>query len=286
MHHSVLVAVDCRADGLDAVAWAAAEASARQASLHILHVIRWDPFGISSVGPGDAGEHDAARRFLDNAAERAGKIAPQLAIAAYLHTGDPARVIAIEGNHADLIVLGRDPTCRPHRLWARSVTRQVAARSQRPVTVVGLSGAPLRGPSAGRVVAAVSSDQGVAAAWAVLGAAFNAAHRRGVGVTVLADNPRDTARTETTMDDLLRQHREVFFDVDLQQQPLTGPRGSLLPRASRSAALVVLAAPDGPLARWRSGSTIGRLLQTIPAPITFVHNRPARLLGSRAGGSR
>jgi nucleotide-binding universal stress UspA family protein len=285
----VLVAVDSQTDGLDAVAWAAAEATARQASLHILHVISWDPFGLGYVGPGDAGAYDAARRLLDKAADRARRVAPHLAIATRIHTGEPARTIALEGDEADLIVLGRDATCRPHRRWGRSVTLQVTARSQRPVAVVGFSGPRMHGRAAGRVVAVVPSDHDPAAAWAVLGAAFNAAHRRGVGVTVLADAPDIAAPGGTTIDDLVRQHLHVFFDVDLQRQPMTGPRGSLLTHASRSAALVVFAVPESRVARWRSRSAIGRLLETIPAPITFVHHRPGPLLVHRTspfGGPR
>jgi nucleotide-binding universal stress UspA family protein len=302
MHHSdalrrqgsrtasfLLVAVDNQADGLDAVAWAAAEASARYARLRVLHVVPWDPFGLDYVGPGDAGAYDAARRLLDKAAERARRVAPHLAIDTLIHTGEPARAIALEGDDADLIVLGRDATCRPHHRWSRSVTLQVTARSRRPVAVVGFTGTPLQGRAAGRVVAVVPSYLDSSAAWAVLGAAFSAAHRRGIGVTVLVDAPDATTPGGTTIDDLLRQHVHVFFDVDLQRQPLTGPRGSLLTHASRSAALVVFAVPEKRVARWRSRSAIGRLLETVPAPITFVHHRPSPLLVHRPsslGGPR
>lgn len=274
----VLVAVDSPANGLDAVAWAAAEAAARQARLHILHVIPWNSFALTYVGPGDAGAHDAAQRLLDTAAERARQVAPHVAITTHIHTGEPSHSIAVEGDDADLIVLGRDATCRPHQRWGRSVAVQVTARSRRPVAVVGFTGTPVLGRGAGRVVAVMPSDHNPTAAWAVLGAAFNAAHRRGIGVTVLVDVPE--ANTPS-IDDLLQQHVHIFVDVDLQRQPLTGPRGSLLTHASRSAALVVFAVPESRVARWRSRSAIGRLLENIPAPITFVHHRPSPLLVRR-----
>ncbi|MGW1345697.1 universal stress protein [Kribbella sp. NPDC002412] len=278
----VLVAVDRETDGLDAVAWAAAEASARQANLHILHVIPCDPFGLAYVGPGDAGAYDAGRRVLDKAAERAHRVAPDPAIATRISTGEAGRSIALEGDEADLIVLGRAANCGPSRRWSKSVTLQVTARSRRPVAVVGLAQTPPHGRAAGRVVAVVPSRHDPTAAWAVLGAAFNAAHRRGIGVTVLADPPDATTASGTTLDDLLRQHVQVFFDVDLQRLPLTGPHGSLLTQASRSAALVVFAVPENRVVRWRSRSAIGRLLEAIPAPVTFVHHRPSPLLVHRA----
>jgi nucleotide-binding universal stress UspA family protein len=127
---TVLVAADSDADGLDAVAWAAAEASARQASLHILHVIRSEPVSSTCVWPGDTGVHDTAEPFLDVAFEHALKVAPDLVINTHLRAGDPGRTIALEGNNADLIVLGRDVTRRPHRFCRWSMTRQVTAWSR------------------------------------------------------------------------------------------------------------------------------------------------------------
>jgi nucleotide-binding universal stress UspA family protein len=285
----VLAAVGSLADGLDAVAWAAAEASARHASLHLLHVIPFDPFGLEYVGPGDGGPYDAARLFVDQAAEHARRVAPHLSIATRISAGDPARTIALEGDKADLVVLGREANCRPLHGWSRSLILQVTARSRGPVAVIGFAGRPLSGCAAGRVVAVAPSYLTPTAAWAVLGTAFNAAHQRGIGVTVLADVTGKNSPSGTSLDELLAPHLQAFADVDVRREPLTGPRGSLLTHTSRAAALVVLPVPETRVARWRSRSAIRRLLETVPAPITFVHARSGPLLVRRAssvGGAR
>ena len=149
---SVLLAIDNQADALETTAWAAAEASARQASLRLLHVVPWDPFEPVPVAPGDHGVHEAAHRLLDRAAQRARQVAPHLVVSTAIHIGDPARAIALAGDDTDLIVLGRDATCRPQRRRGRSVILQVATRSRCPVAVVGLSGQATygRGPGARR----------------------------------------------------------------------------------------------------------------------------------------
>ncbi|TDD29322.1 universal stress protein [Kribbella turkmenica] len=284
----VLVAVDSPTDGVDAVAWAAAEASARQATLHILHVIPWEPFGLDYVGQGDAGAYDAAQRLPDKAAERARRVAPHVAITTRIHTGEPARAIALEGDRADLIVLGRGATCHPRRRSRRSVTLQVAARSQRPVAVVGDAGTPQPGSAAGRVVAVMPSDHDPARGMGCPGSCLQRCSPAWDRSHCGCRRARRATAGGTTVDDLVRQHMYVFFDIDLQRQPLTGPRGSLLTHASRSAALVVFAVPESRVARWRCRSAIGRLLQTIPALITFVHHRPSPLLHrtSPLGGPR
>ncbi|NIK61382.1 universal stress protein [Kribbella shirazensis] len=286
---AVLAAVGGPAHGLDAVAWAAAEASARHAPLHLLHVIPSDPFGPDSVGPGDAGAYDAARLFVDKAAEHARRVAPHLSIATRITTGDPARTIALEADNADLVVLGREAICRQSHRWSRSLTVQVTARSPRPVAVVGFAGPPGNGRAAGRVIAVAPSCLAPNAAWAVLGTAFNAAHQRGVGITVLVDAPGTTRRSGTNVDDLLAAHLHAFADIDMQRQRLTGPRGSLLTQASQAAALVVLPLPETRVARWRSRSAIRRLLETVTATVTFVHAQGGPLLAHRSspvGGTR
>ena len=276
---SVLVAVNGQAGTLDTVAWAAAEASTRRVGLHILHVARWpvivDPYGAAQV---ESQIHDPAQRILDQALEQARQVGPELPVSTHLATGTPARAIAHAAEHAALIVLGRHH--KRHRLPRRSVTQQVAARSHRPIAVAGF-GEPARpGPSAARVVVAVDCVHDTMAAMALLGAAFSAAHRRGVGVTVLADARSDIdtgtgpGSDASTLEDLLRLHAQAFHDLDVRHETSAGPLASVLQRESQAAALLVLANPRHPLHRLQFRPDVDYLLRTIRAPITFVPTRP------------
>jgi hypothetical protein len=210
--------------------------------------------------------------------EDAHEVAPELPVSTHLATGTPALAIAREGEHAALIVLGRDR--RRHRFPRRSVTRQVAARSHRPIAVAGFGEPAPPGPSAARVVVAVDCVHDTSAAMALLGPAFSAAHRRGVGVTVLADARCDIntgagpGSDASTLEDLLQLHAQAFHDLDVRHETPAGPLASVLQRESQAAALLVLANPRHPLHRPQFRPDVDYLLRTIRAPITFVPTRP------------
>lgn len=267
----VLVAVDGHAEDLEAVAWAAAEATVRRADLSILHVCRWplywDP--LTAVYPWvDAGEVlEGARQILEAAEEQARKISPDLVVNTVHGMGDPARIIVVEGQQTCVVVLGRreENTQRRHR--RRSVTRHVIARSGPPVVVVGHSAPVSRGPAAGRVMVALVPSRSASSQMPVLDAAFTAAQRRGVGVTILAPGS-DVAEP------IMRLYERVFDDVDVRREPLDGALGSLLQRASPSAALLVLHAPVRNCRRAPSGPTLGRLLSVVSGPMTLVRTTP------------
>jgi hypothetical protein len=90
-----------------------------------------------------------------------------------------------------LIVLGRHG--RRHRFPRRSVTRQVAARSHRPVAVAGFGETAPPGPSAARVVVAVDCVHDTSAAMALLGP--RSAQRTGTGSESLSSPTRDATST-------------------------------------------------------------------------------------------
>lgn len=279
----VLVAVDGHTESLEAVAWAAAEAAVRQTSLFLLHVYHWPCFWgtPSEVYPViDACRVlDDAWQIFETAAEQARQVAPGVMVSSLLRTGDPARIITDEGKHACLLVLGRREDGRSTRPRRRSVTRHAMARSDRAITLVSGNRLPRPGPAAGRVVAALPSGRDAPSATSVLDAAFTAAQRRGVGVTVLARRPGDADLEDLpgpdvpTMPANVERYGRACDEIDVRHV-FDGQEGSLLRRESPSAALLVLTTPGRRFRRAPSRSALGHLLAMTLAPITFVRADP------------
>ena len=279
----VLVAVDGENESLEAVVWAAAEAAARQTSLLLLHVYHW-PYvwvPLSEVYPviDACGVLDDARNVFEAATDQARQVAPGVVVNTLFRTGDPARIISDEGRHACQLVLGRREDSNPKRSRRRSVTRHVIARSDRPVTLVGSNRLPLPGPAAGRVVAAIPPGRDAPSATPVLDTAFTAAQRRGVGVTVLARRPGDADLEDSPGADApttpanVQMYARAFAEIDVRQV-FDSQDELLLRRESPSAALLVLTTPGHRFRRTPSSPTLGRLLATTSAPITFVRADP------------
>jgi nucleotide-binding universal stress UspA family protein len=103
-----------------------------------------------------------------------------------------------------------------------------------------------------------------------LGYAFRAAQRRSVGVTTLQMWARGSTRLDASVYDALVAYRDVFPDVDLQQQFATGPVGPALVAESAGAALVVLASrAHGPLRR-ESFQSVATVLRSARSPVAIV----------------
>jgi nucleotide-binding universal stress UspA family protein len=279
----VLVGVDGRARGWDALEWAAAEAAARQCTLRVVHVINWpsitaDCLGGVSAAQWDAGAQHAAELALSEAARRARTIAPALRVTTHLQAGATAAAIVQERDRDALIVVGRGRETGRLRSLTRPVSWQVALHASCPVVVVGLSGEASRGPSAGRVVVGVGGTADPAAA---LGLAFRAARRRSVGLTVLhARGSRDSAGLEELgagnglgdpADAALRMGRDLFPDVTVRMRHVAGPAGPALVAESAAAALVVLGSrARGRQHRARSGSPVRDVLRAARGPIAIA----------------
>jgi Universal stress protein family len=91
---SVVVGLDDRHDGRNALEWAAAEAAARQTRLRIVYAMGWPPFGLDafggvSVNQWDAGTQEGAEYLAVDAASRAQAIAPGLQVTTRIGWGGP-----------------------------------------------------------------------------------------------------------------------------------------------------------------------------------------------------
>jgi nucleotide-binding universal stress UspA family protein len=249
----ILVAVDGRPSGWDALTWAAAEASARNCVLRILTVFSRN-FGVETGGSlpvlvGDAGAQANAEVVVNEAANRARAVDSALRITTQVQPGPVSAAVLRTGRHDALIVVGRGRKSRRITALTESPTWQIVRHSLCPVSVITLSGEPAHGPSAGQVVVGLGGTTGPAAA---LGFACRAALRRGVGVTALhALGPSDPYDISLNADSAaaaefralgatLRVLRAAFPEVAIRQRLVPGEAVSALVAESAGAALVVL----------------------------------------------
>ena len=109
---SVLVAVNGRVSGWQALDWAAAECAANRFNLRVVHVVSeavlaLDPMGGAALTSWRTVAYDHGARILEEAAQRARLVAPDVAISTHLEAGAVASVIRKRGRDDELIVVGR-----------------------------------------------------------------------------------------------------------------------------------------------------------------------------------
>src|SRR5687768_6122792 len=183
----VVVAVGNDATG-QALDWAAAEASARECRLHVVHAerLRWavDPSGL--VPGADFWSYRVtAEHILRAAVSRARSVAPGIDVSAELSFGRTVPLLLSQSRGARLLVLGSHTPSFQSRLRGRlavSVCGRVAGRAVCPVAIVRpLQSTPHAG-SPPRVVVGIDAHGSCTPA---LGVAFRAAAQRGVPLTAV-----------------------------------------------------------------------------------------------------
>jgi len=287
---SVLVAVNGKGRGWDALEWAAAEAASRQCALRIVHAFRSSPFFVDPLGTlvdeWNAKAIEAASGVLTDAVNHARAVAPTLQVTAHMQEGSTTTAILREGSRGDaLIVLGRGP----NRGWFRSfisVGRRVTRHAACPVAIVHLTNGPARGLSAGRVVVGIDGAEDPAE---VLGFAFRSAERRCVGVTViytstppdlnaemvLTDDPAATlAFKGDRIESALQMCRRAHPNVEVRRRFVSVPAVRAFVSGSAGAALLVI---DGHTRRARRRA----VLRSAQSPVAIV--RPTRARAPLAG---
>jgi nucleotide-binding universal stress UspA family protein len=287
---SVLVAVNGKERGWDALEWAAAEAASRQCALRIVHAFRSSPFFVDPLGTlvdeWNAKAIEAASGVLTDAVNHARAVAPTLQVTAHMQEGSTTTAILREGSRGDaLIVLGRGP----NRGWFRSfisVGRRVTRHAACPVAIVHLTNGRARGLSAGRVVVGIDGAEDPAE---VLGFAFRSAERRCVGVTVIyTSTPPDLNAEMVLIDDpaatlafkgdciesALQMCRRAHPNVEVRRRFVSVPAVRAFVSGSAGAALLVI---DGHTRRARRRA----VLRSAQSPVAIV--RPTRARAPLAG---
>ena len=294
---SILVAVNGRASGWQALDWAAAECAARGSPLRIVHVSKAPSLLSVDLLNGLAltwCETDARERgaqVLDEAARRARRVAPYAPISTLLEAGGTVAGVLRAGREDALIVVGRG---RARWLGLRSTDRRIAGRAREAVVSVELDDERRIGLSAGRVVLGIDEAAGPSAAVVY---AFQAASRRGVGLTVIhacalragsgrrkkAGRVLDDMRKLAAIDDALQECGDAFPDVEVRRRFVAGAAGpALVAEADAAALLVIGARSPSRLHHGRTGSVARTALRWARSPIAIIRApQPGRLAVGR-----
>ncbi|HEX2316121.1 MAG TPA: universal stress protein [Thermomonospora sp.] len=250
----IVVGADGSDIALDAVAWAAAEAELRGASLRIVHaVVPWlfDVPANPQVAAVRTWLYDNGRAALDRAADRASATAPGVRVTAELVPGGPAKVLLEAAREAGMVVVGSTGVGGIAGTLLGSVALQVV--SYAPCPAVAVHHAPAR--RHGRIVVGVD---GSLSGRPAVRFAFEEAARRGVALrAVLAfTHPASTgpgdmqplvydpevlaAEERRTLAESLAGHRQEFPDVTVTEQVVHARPTRALAEASGEADLLVV----------------------------------------------
>lgn len=131
----VVVGIDGSASSVDALRWAAREAKAREAELHVVHAWRLQ---VMSASPWVAAAPDdieaLSRQVLDRAL--ADPALDGVRASGHLDHGGPGRALVERSDGATLVVVGSRGQGRVSSLLLGSVTRQLLHHAACPVVVI------------------------------------------------------------------------------------------------------------------------------------------------------
>lgn len=180
----VVVGVDGSDHGLTALRWAAREARRRSAPLWVVHafdLLLTEVFALEEPSY-VAAERRAAEKILASAVEQARQVAGDIEVRPVLDIGTASTVLLARSAQAELVVLGSRGRGEFAGLLLGSTSLQVATHASCAAVVIRSTPEGVPGPSAGRIV--VGTD-GSPQSERALRFAFEQAHERGVGVTVV-----------------------------------------------------------------------------------------------------
>ncbi len=275
---SILVGIDGRPPGWEALRWATLEASAQGCPLRIMHVFNWPTFawdacGYVVVNQWATDDHDAARILVEEGEDRAFQISTTLRVTTEVEAGSVANHFLQARQPGDLLVIGRRSPVGWLRPTPWSVSWQVARRSTTPVVLVRTPGRMSAiAPSTGKIVVVVDDLDG---AFEAVIFALRTASRRRVGLTAIL---ADTSLTDAA--GTVQRWSRAFPDVatSLVRRPLVAGRLCLpLAEDLQGAALVVV----GGYRRGRIHSALvasldGEVVRETEGPIAFVRSHAHR----------
>lgn len=280
----VLVGVDGSDSALDAVRWAAGEASRTGAPLRLVSVVPWSSY--ASLGPalGNSGNREAELRaadeHLDAAAREAVRAAPLERIEREVRDGRASTVLHEESARAACVVLGTRGLGGFTGLLAGSVTVAVTAAADCPVVAV-------RGSATGDGPVVVGVDRSTGSDAAV-GLAFEQATSRGADLVAVhawndevvdpfvmaaLDSSAIEAGERAALDDHLTGWSQKYPGVSVRRQVVRAHAAGALIRESSDAQLVVVGSRGrGGLAGLLLGSVSQALLQHAHCPVLVARD--------------
>lgn len=250
------------------VAWAAAEAAARDAELR-LTTARPAPAAPDRYLPADPApeHHAAAERELAEMAAYVNAGWPGLAVSSELVVGPPAGALRAAAEDADLLVVGADDAGPFTEAISGSVPGDLLTSAPCPLAVVPRQEwAEL--PASAPVVVALDEH---GTAQAAVAHAFAAAARSGRPLTVLHCLPPGPRDTSSVVARALIGFRELYPDVVVTDEIVHGDPRYVLTEISRSAALLVLGTRGrGRLASSLFGSVSRHLIRHGGCPVVVA----------------
>jgi nucleotide-binding universal stress UspA family protein len=133
----VLVGVDESACAKEALAWAAADAAARQTRLTVATVVDLPQLGdVPLTGQMLAAARPAAQQIVYDAIERTRELAPGVQVQVRVASGNPAAELLRLAEDADEVVVGSHGASEFAALLIGSVGTQVAEHARGPAVVV------------------------------------------------------------------------------------------------------------------------------------------------------
>lgn len=286
----VTVGVDGSTASLDAVAWAAAEASRRGRGLNLVYVHTWPTYPMWPAWgpPEDRDARTAGRKVLLDAARHAAETAPATQVTTEMVDGGPASVLLERASESALCVVGRRGLGGFANLLLGSVATQVATYAGCPVVVVP-EHPPLSAADGPGIVLGVDGSE---ACQAAIEYAFVEASLRSLPLTAVrswywpTDDPA-IAEPCAPLADHVAEQRRVLSEAlagwaekypDVRVRPVIAHHRAaraLLDTAVGAALLVVGARGSGGFRALLLGSVGETVIRHASCPVVIVR-QPAR----------
>ncbi|MET7551481.1 universal stress protein [Streptomyces sp. NBC_01724] len=272
MGNLVVVGVDGSSSSLAAVEEAAREAQRRRAELRVVHAFSWPvrpvytPLGDPYTPP----DPSPLNRLVNEAAQHARNVAPEVGVTEAVVTGDAVAVLEAESRAADLVVVGPRGMGGFIGMLLGSTAASLAAHSRCPVMVVREEPAGT-GPIVLAVDGSSVGEKAVEFAFAeaaLRGAEIVAAHAWLPDYAPAGTGPESAERL---LAQALAGRTERYPDVTVRHEVLSGETRETLIEASRNAQLLVVGARGrGGFAGLLLGSVSQALLHHAHCPVTVV----------------
>ncbi|MBA2948807.1 universal stress protein [Streptomyces sp. PSKA28] len=264
----VVVGVDGSSSSLAAVEEAAREAQRRRAELRVVHAFSWPVRPM--YAPLDP---SPLNRLVNEAAQRARSVAPEVEVSEAMVTGDAVAVLEAESRAADLVVVGPRGMGGFIGMLLGSTAVSLAAHSQCPVMVVREEPA-----GAGPIVLGVDGSpvSGKAVDFAFAEAALRGAEIVAVHAWLPDYAPVGTGAesAERLLAHALAGRTARYPDVTVRQEVVSGETREVMIEASKTAQLVVVGARGrGGFAGLLLGSVSQAVLHHAHCPVAVVRSQ-------------